>query len=321
MRAVALVTCGLLGSIVACGSRPLETEIERHPARVLPQGASQIFYARVDRLRVNPLVVLVYEQGQRLRLGPSLKGTSQTLPLAGDIERLALGTYSGPTGREQAAVAVATGRFHEDTFRKALETFRIPYVEGRYGELRTYTCGRGEARCYVCFASPRLLVASSQEDLLKRTLDLSTRKAKSMARDRGFAPLLEGFSPETDLWVTGFFPSGLAAAFGDQMQAAIQAIQAFTIVLETDDGSRLAFVLHCDSPEAAEANAMVLKTLIAGLVQQLVVSGYSIPDLINAINRSRIVVERARTTFKLQMNKTEVAATAAALRAEPVPEK
>jgi len=317
MRAVAAVSLASLGFLLACGGRSLDVEIERHPANVLPQGATQVFYARVDRLRDNPLAVLACERAQKLDLG-TFKSTSQTLALAGDVERLVLGTYGATVEKEAAAVVVATGRFNEDVFRKALETFRMPHVEGSYGDRRFYTCGRGETRCYVSFVSPRLLAVASQEDLLKRTLALSKRGTKSMARDRGFAPLLQSFSPEMDLWATGLFPPVLSAAFGGQLQAAVQLIQAFTLKLAGQERKHLDLVLHCGSVEAAQANAMVLKTLLGATVQQLVDGGYNVADLIDAVNRSQIIVEGGTADFKLEMNKAEIAATAAVLRAEPV---
>lgn len=319
MRALSIGAIELLGFVIACGGRPLETEIERHPANVLPQGASQIFYARMDRLRDNPLAVLAYERGQASELGPSLKGANQMLQLAGGIERLALGTYGAAAGQEPATVVVATGQFDENAFRKTLESSQMPYVDGSHGTCRFFTCGRGEARCYVSFSSPRLVVASSQEDLLKRTLDLSGRGAKSMARDRGFAPLLGSFSPEMDLWVTGVFPSALSAMFDGQMAQAIELIRAFTIKLAGGDTKRLDLLLHCASAEAAQADAMLLKKLLVSVAQQMVLAGYSIPDLINIINRSEIVIVGSTADFNVEINKAELAATAAAFRAKPAP--
>ena len=43
-----------------------------------------------------------------------------------------------------------------------------------------------------------------------------------------------------------------------------------------------------------------------------------VADLIDAVNRSQIIVEGGTADFKLEMNKAEIAATAAVLRAEPV---
>lgn len=318
MHVTRLVAIGLLGFVIGCGGRSLEMEFETHPAKVLPQGASQIAFARADRLRDNPLIMLAYERAQTPELGPSLLGANRTLKLAGAMERLALGTYGAAAGKEPAAAIVAAGRFDENAFRKALESSRIPHVEGSYGRHRFYTCGRGDERCYVSFTSPRLVVAASQEDLLKRTLDMSRRGAKNMMRDRGFAPLLQSFSPQLDLWVTGAFPAALATAFGPQVQQAIEMIRAFTIRLAGGENAQLKLTLHCASQEAAEANAMFLRKLLASVTQQMVLAGYRISELISAINRSQIVVEGRTAEFNFAINKADMAATAAALQAEPV---
>ena len=311
------VAVGLLVLVVACGGRPLENEIERHPARVLPQGASQVVYARMDHLQGNSLAAWAFERGENIQWGQSFQGISQTLRLAGEITRIALGTY-GAADREPSAVVVAVGQFDGEAFRKALESAQTPYVESVYGDHRYYTCGRGDTRCYICFPSPRVVVAASQEDLLKRTVDLSKRGKKSLAHDQGFAPLLESFSPEMDFWATGLFPNAIAMSLGGQLQTpAIQLIQAFTIKLTGDENKRLDLVLHCASPEAAQANAMILKTLLGSVVHQVVLAGYRVPDLVDALTRSQIVVEGATADFQFEMSQAEIAATAEALRAGP----
>ena len=311
---VALV---LLGLVVACGGRPLENEIERHPAQVLPQGASQVFYGRVDRLRGDPLLAWAMEQGENIRWGQSLRGISEMLRPAGEITRIALGTY-GAADKEPSAAVVAIGQFDGEAFRQALESARTPFVESSYENHGLFTCGRGNARCYICFPSPRVIVAASQEDLLKRTVDLSKRSKKSLARDQGFAPLLESFSPEMDFWATGLFPNAVATLLSGQLQSpAIQLIQAFTIQLTGNESKRLELVLHCASPEAAQANARILQDLLGLLATQIYHAGYRIDELLEALNRSEIVVEATRATFQIEMSRAEIAATAEALRAGP----
>jgi hypothetical protein len=318
MRAARALAVFSLALLLGCGGRrSLETQLERHPADVLPQGAAQIASARLDRLRNNPLAVLAYERAKAANLGPALKGILQALEPAGDLNRVALAVYGAAIGRDAAAVVVAAGRLSEDIFRKSLELARLPYVEGTHDGRRFYTCGRGNERCYVSFVSPRLVVASSQEDLLKRALDLGRSGAKSMARDRGFAPLLDSFSPQMDLWVTGAFPRALSSAFGEQLEQALQLIRAFTIRLTGGEPARFDLTLHCGSTEAAQADAVFLQKLLASTTQEMVAAGYKISDLINVINRSRIVVGEATAEFKIEIGKAELAATAAALRAEP----
>jgi len=278
----------------------------------------QVFYARADSLRGDPLVALAMEQTHKIKWGRSLKGIAETLQRAGDVSRLALGTY-GNSAREPSAVAVATGRFDEEAFRKALESAQTPFVESTYGKRDYLTCGRGDARSYVCFLSPNVVVAASSEKLLKQTLDIRDGKRKSLERDRTFEPLLKSFSPDLDLWATGIFPADIAAALGSQLQSpAVQMIQGFTVKLSgTGDKKRLDVALHCASPDAAQANGMILKTLLGSVVTQIRLAGYEIDDLLKAINRSRIVVDGTKTDFQLEMSKKEIAATATAFRNGP----
>jgi len=319
MRPYRLAAVAVFGVLAACGGRPLEQRIERHPAEALPLGASQIFHVRVGTLRNNPLATLLYEQAHRLELGPSLKGTSQTIQLLGGISRLVCGFYSADERSASSAVALLSGTFDEAAFRKALDSSGIPYVTGRQDNREFYTCGRGDARCYVSFSSRQLVVAASQEGLLKRTLDLARGRAKSMTADRAFAPLLADYSPDLDLWATGHFPATLTAMLGPRLQGVLQAIQAFAIKVQSGEKSGLGLVLHCASGEAAQANASVLRDLLASLVQDLVDAGYEIPDLVRALNDSRIVLDGAKADFGIQMSRAEVAATAGALRVTPKP--
>lgn len=221
-------------------------------------------------------------------------------------------------GGEAADVLVATGKFDDGAFRQALDSGRVPYVEGRYGDCRYYTCGRGEARSYVAIPSGRLLVAASREDLLKRTLDLRKRGGKSVGRDPGFAPLLKDFSPGADFWGTGGVPTSLLATRDPQLQGSIQGIQAFSISLAGTEDRQWELVLHCGSPEASEGGAVLLRNLLSQSLEQIVGAGYDVRDLRAAVARSKIVVDGPNVTFKLVLSKNEVEATARALRAQPV---
>ena len=319
MHVRTLAAVGLLGLLTACAGRPLEEQIERHPAYVLPQGAMQVFSARVDRLKNDPLAVWAYERGDKLDLGPSLTGTSQTLHLAGAIARVALGAYSGGGREEPATVAVATGRFDEAAFLKALDANQIPYVASQYGRQRLFTCGRGDARCYVCFPSKQLVVASSKEDMLKRALDLTRRGARSVAADKGFEPLLESYSPDLDLWAVGFFPATLSGILGPQLQGTLQMIRGFTIKMKAAETDQLNLLLHCAAPDAAEAIATLLRNVVRSVVQQLMDMGYNVPALVNAVQRSEIVAKGLIVDFKIEFGKGDAAAIANGLRAEPVP--
>jgi len=138
-----------------------------------------------------------------------------------------------------------------------------------------------------------------------------------MTSDRLFAPLLNSYAPNLDFWATGAFPSHLAGALGAQLQSALQMIQAFTIKLSGDDKTRFGLILRCATGEAAQANAAILKNLLGSLAQDVVDTGYNIPDLLNALKASQIVVEGTSADFKMEMTKAELAATAKAFQAEP----
>ena len=319
MHVRTLAVVGLFGLLTACAGRPLGEQFERHPAYVLPQGAMQVFYARVDRLKGNPLAVWAYERGANLDLGPSLEGTSQTLHLAGPIARAVLGTFSGRGEEGPSAVIVATGRFDEEAFRKALDSGQIPYVESQYGQRRFFTCGRGDRRCYVSFPSKQLVVAASKEDLLKRTLDLTRRGARSVAADQGLEPLFDSYAPDLDLWAIGFFPATLSGFLGPQLQGTVQMIRGFTIKVKGDDTEQLNLMLHCAAPEAAEANAAILQNVVRSVVQQVVDMGYRIPALVSVVNQSEIVAKGLAVDLKMVLSKADAAAIANGLRAEPVP--
>lgn len=316
MRGRSLAALGLVGLIVACGGRSFETEIDRHPAGVLPRGASQLAYVRIDKLRSNPLATLAYEKGRAFQWGQAFEGIARILDWAGEISRLALGTY-GEEDRLPATVVVAAGRFDAKAFRDALGKAKVPHVENTYAKQAYYTCGRGTERCHVCFLSPGILVAASQEDLLKQTLDLRKSARKSMARDRGYAPILGSFSADLDLWATGMFPAPFTATLAQTLSPAVQYIQAFTIRMTCGETGRLSVALLCVSSEAAQANAQVVKKLVSIVPLQLAQLGYRIPQLETAIANSEIVVNGITADFQIALPEADVAAIAATLQAEP----
>ncbi len=317
MRRTTLALLGIVSLFSACGGRSLEQMLERHPAHVLPQGIFQVFVFRLDRLRENPLALLLYEKGHNLNLGPSLRGTSQTLQLAGTINRLVIGTYGGQSKSDAAVVALAAGTFDEQAFLQALEGAGIPHIVGTHDHQTFYTCGRGDMRCYVAFPSSHLAVAASQEDLLKRTLDLRRRPAKSLANDRALTKLLNTFSPDMDVWATGMFPPAMAGLFGPQIRPALEMIDAFTLRLVGGRNQRLGLSLHCTTAEAAETNAKVLRMVVAQLAQQAVESGYDIQPLLDAINLSQITVDGDRADYELELSAATIAATAQTFRQPP----
>ena len=316
MRWRLFVVMGLMGVGAACGQQSLEDELARHPAGVLPRGATQIAWARMDRLRGDPLAALAYEKGRALPWGQTFEGVARTLESCGELSRLALGTY-GTGARAAATIVVATGRFDAAAFRDRLQKANVPFVEGTYGEETFYTCGRGNERSFVCFPSAGLVVVASQEALLKETLDLRRSAKKSMARDNGFAPLLKGFSPDLDLWVTGIFPEPFLASLAATISPAVQAIQAFTLTLSGDEPRHWRFALLCLSGETARANAEVLKTLVAIVPLQLARAGYAIPQLEAVIGDGEIVVDGQTADLRLSVARNAAAAITTAFRQGP----
>ncbi|MBM3335201.1 hypothetical protein FJY63_11120 [Candidatus Sumerlaeota bacterium] len=317
MLARCLIAMALVAALSACGRRSLEQQFDRNPIAALPQGVAQVAYARVERLKTNPLITLAYERAGRIELGSELKGTSQALGLAGDVARLVIGTY-GRSDKGPAVVALASGQFSSESFRKALASANIPHVESRYGSQQYWTCGRGDSRCHVSLPSPRLVVASSEEDMLKQTLDLARGSKKNLANDRNLAPLLKSFSADMDMWATGQFPRAFSLKFDEELRAAIMMIHSFTIKLTGNGETRLNAILHCASPESAKANAMIVQELVGSLATQLNAAGYQIRDLIKAIGNSQISVSGPTVDFQIEMNKAEIAATAKALSERPL---
>ena len=317
MRTRIAVLFSLLGLALACGGRPLEERLKEHPARVIPTGASQIVYVRVGELKANPLATWAYAQARDLPLGQAFVGIVRALELAGTPEHVALGTFSA--AQTLATVAVASGQFDPAAFTKGLESAGEPYVEGTHGSWRYLTTGRGEARSYVAFPSPRVLVVASQEDLLKRTLDLVEGEAKSLAEDRAFEPLPDSFAPGLQVWATGFFPTALANSLAAGMQQpAIQLIQALTIKMDSSGGlNRLNALLHCASADAAKANAALLQGLAQQLLQQAMLAGYRLNDLATAVSQSQITLDNRQLDLEIALSDQALAATARTLASGP----
>jgi hypothetical protein len=300
----------ILALAAACGGRSLEKEIEKHPARVVPQGASQILYARVGPLRQNPLAAWASEEIGKIDLLQSFTGLAQSLERAGGIDRFALATYgTGQQVKTASAVAVATGQFDEKAFVKKLESDGVPFVEDKYGSTRYLTAGREQGRSYVAFPSPRVLIVATQEQILRRTLDLFSGKAKSLAEDRAFESLLKTWSADSDLWVTGVFPALIEVP-------AAQRIHSFTFTARTapNGGAKFDLALHCLSTEAAQANANLLSQLVGEMLSRAIEAGYPLTHLTSVVNASEITVDDAMATYEITVTRRQMADTVKAFR-------
>lgn len=327
---------GLLMSALACGKPSLDKQIERHPARVLPRGASQVLYARVDRLANNPLAVIGFEALGNMDWGRSMKGIAQTLRLAGTIERAAIGIYGSFMEDQPSAVLVAIGQFDEKKFTERLEEENIPHVREARNGAATYTCGRGDERCYVGFPSMGLLIAASRESLVNEVQAISRGKGKRLIDDKTFPGaeavqpgLLRTFSPDNDIWTAGRIPPGLIAPLAQDPRSPLLVLRNFSLELEAPGALNSLLTVYSSFDEVntenesiveeiTNANAKLLSKIVGSLATQFRMAGYEIDPLLAAVNRSKIEPhEGGAIAFSFSMTEEEVAATANAIKAGP----